>query len=398
MAGAAGFFRGTSAEQDSRFSDKTKKYIKSTDFPPEFDIKVNLSRVSLEAMKPWITARVTQLLNFEDELLINFVVGLLEQTTTPNPKEIQHHLEGFLEKDAAIFTKELWNLLLSAQSSPTGIPAEFLEKKKEELRRNKEEQARLQQALIEKKATVEKELEDRRRAAALPSSASSGVARHDKDGGLLSFKEESPIIDEQGRSQRSGREKDRYRDRRDRRRDEQRSRRSRDRSRDRDSYRDHHRHSHRHGSSRRHRDRSGDRDDERNSDRNRDRERHTDSRKSGDRNRRRDKDRQNRDKEEETSQRLFQDTDEQEGSNGDSHHEKKNEQEKNKPYSPLKRGRSTENGDSDSDAGKEAGSSDEEADSRDKKKLKMSGIDRTQYEQALRHKAIQSLRKAKSEK
>ncbi|KAL6043119.1 Serine-arginine regulated nuclear matrix protein [Balamuthia mandrillaris] len=386
MAGAAGFFRGTSAEQDSRFSDKTKKYIKSTGFPPEFDIKVNLSRVSLEAMKPWITARVTQLLNFEDELLINFVVGLLEQTTTPNPKEIQHHLEGFLEKDAALFTKELWNLLLSAQSSPTGIPAEFLEKKKEELRRNKEEQARLQQALIEKKATVEKELEDRRRAAALPSSASSGVARQDKDGGLLSFKEEPPIMDEQGRSQRSGREKDRYRDRRDRRRDEQRSRRSRDRSRDRDSYRDHHRHSHRHSSSRRHRDRSGDRDDERNSDRNRGRERHTDSRKSGDRNRR-------RDKEEETSQRLSQGTDEQEGSNGDSHHEKKN-----KHYSPLKRGRSTENGDSDSDAGKEAGSSDEEADSRDKKKLKTSGIDRTQYEQALRHKAIQSLRKAKSEK
>lgn len=35
-----GFFKGTSAEQDRRFSDKEMKLLKSMKFPPEFDKKV----------------------------------------------------------------------------------------------------------------------------------------------------------------------------------------------------------------------------------------------------------------------------------------------------------------------------------------------------------------------
>lgn len=36
-----GFFKGTSADQDRRFSDKEVKLLKSMKFPPEFDKKVN---------------------------------------------------------------------------------------------------------------------------------------------------------------------------------------------------------------------------------------------------------------------------------------------------------------------------------------------------------------------
>ena len=35
-----GFFKGTSADQDRRFSDKELKLLKSMKFPPEFDKKV----------------------------------------------------------------------------------------------------------------------------------------------------------------------------------------------------------------------------------------------------------------------------------------------------------------------------------------------------------------------
>jgi serine/arginine repetitive matrix protein 1 len=35
-----GFFKGTSAEQDRRFSDKETKLLKSMKFPSEFDRKV----------------------------------------------------------------------------------------------------------------------------------------------------------------------------------------------------------------------------------------------------------------------------------------------------------------------------------------------------------------------
>jgi serine/arginine repetitive matrix protein 1 len=51
----------------------------------------------------------------------------------PDIKNIQYQLTGFLEADAAIFCKELWKLLLSAQSSPQGVPKELLEAKKAEL-------------------------------------------------------------------------------------------------------------------------------------------------------------------------------------------------------------------------------------------------------------------------
>lgn len=39
---ASGFFKGTSADQDRRFSDKELKLLKSMKFPQNFDKKVRL--------------------------------------------------------------------------------------------------------------------------------------------------------------------------------------------------------------------------------------------------------------------------------------------------------------------------------------------------------------------
>ncbi len=51
----------------------------------------------------------------------------------PDIKSIQIQLTGFLDKDTASFCKELWNMLLSAQSNKSGVPQELLEAKKLEL-------------------------------------------------------------------------------------------------------------------------------------------------------------------------------------------------------------------------------------------------------------------------
>ncbi len=56
-----GFFKGTTHEQDARFGDKNKKYLSETKFPPEYENKVDLSKVKLDAIMPWVTNRVTQL-------------------------------------------------------------------------------------------------------------------------------------------------------------------------------------------------------------------------------------------------------------------------------------------------------------------------------------------------
>lgn len=54
-------------------------------------------------------------------------------TQQPDIKSLQIQLTGFLDKDTAPFCKELWNLCLSAQASPQGVPKELLEAKKLEL-------------------------------------------------------------------------------------------------------------------------------------------------------------------------------------------------------------------------------------------------------------------------
>lgn len=66
---SAGFFRGTTHEQDSRFSDKEKKLIQQKQWPAIFDTPVDLNKVTLLALQPWINRKITEILGFEDEIV-----------------------------------------------------------------------------------------------------------------------------------------------------------------------------------------------------------------------------------------------------------------------------------------------------------------------------------------
>ncbi|TGZ81943.1 PWI domain-containing protein [Ascodesmis nigricans] len=113
------------------------KLLKSTKFPPEFQKKVDMRKCNLEVMKQWIARKVVEILAVEDDVVIDFIFSMLEEERFPDPRKIQLNLTGFLEKAAPRFCKELWNLLLSAQANPQGVPVELLEAKKEELRKMK---------------------------------------------------------------------------------------------------------------------------------------------------------------------------------------------------------------------------------------------------------------------
>ncbi|KAJ8516754.1 hypothetical protein ONZ45_g5969 [Pleurotus djamor] len=136
----AGFFKGTSTEQDRRFSDKELKLLKSMKFPPEFDKKVDMRKVNLEVIRPWAAKKVTELVGFEDEVVVEYAMGLLENEhqAFPDPKKMQINLTGFLTKDTPTFMLALWKLLLEAQSEVSGVPRTFLEEKKEEMRKARE--------------------------------------------------------------------------------------------------------------------------------------------------------------------------------------------------------------------------------------------------------------------
>ncbi|CAG7719738.1 unnamed protein product [Allacma fusca] len=129
----AGFFRGTSSEQDNRFSDKEKKLMKQMKFADSILKKVDMSKVNLGVLKPWIANRISELLGMEDDVLNEFVFNQLEADNNPDGRRIQINLTGFLNgKNARVFTGELWDMLLDAMEH-SGVPTALLNAKKAEI-------------------------------------------------------------------------------------------------------------------------------------------------------------------------------------------------------------------------------------------------------------------------
>lgn len=51
--------------------------------------KVDMTKVKLDILRPWISAKITQLLNFEDDVIEEYVVNQLEEEKYPNAKKMQ---------------------------------------------------------------------------------------------------------------------------------------------------------------------------------------------------------------------------------------------------------------------------------------------------------------------
>ena len=143
----AGFFRGTNADQDNRFSDKEKKLLKTMKYEESILTKIDWSKIRMEVLKPWITKRVTQLLGMDDDVVTEFIFNQLDEKNV-DPRKMQINLTGFLNgKNARTFMGELWSMLDSAQKSERGIPQELLDQKKEEMKSRDDDNARLQEKL-----------------------------------------------------------------------------------------------------------------------------------------------------------------------------------------------------------------------------------------------------------
>ncbi|KAI9913136.1 hypothetical protein PsorP6_006375 [Peronosclerospora sorghi] len=145
--------RGTSAIQDGRYFDHEKKLLASMTFPSCFEKRVDMRKVQRDVIYRWVTERITQLLGFEDDIVVSMAINLLEPRVDEklDPKQVQLALTGFLEKQAGAFMEELWQLLLSAQTNPTGIPSAILDQKKQDMEHLAAEKARLKHVLDAKK-------------------------------------------------------------------------------------------------------------------------------------------------------------------------------------------------------------------------------------------------------
>ncbi|EKV04335.1 Serine/arginine repetitive matrix protein 1 [Penicillium digitatum PHI26] len=109
------------------------KLVRRTKFPPEFNKKVDMTKVNIEVMKKWIASQISKILGNEDDVVIELCFAHLEGPRYPDIKSLQIQLTGFLDKDTPKFCQELWSLCLSGQANPQGVPKELLEAKKQEL-------------------------------------------------------------------------------------------------------------------------------------------------------------------------------------------------------------------------------------------------------------------------
>lgn len=164
---AGNFFHGTSIDQDGRWGKAEEKLfqemVKSNKFPKILETKVQIKKVNIDIISKWITGKIMQLVGFEDEILINMVINLLNHDTLDG-RRMQISLTPFLDKSTSKFMEELWGLLIDAQSQPSGIPSKFLEKKKEEiLQREKLKSAGASNDMNERRIREAIELDRRRK-------------------------------------------------------------------------------------------------------------------------------------------------------------------------------------------------------------------------------------------
>ncbi|OEH79001.1 pwi domain-containing protein [Cyclospora cayetanensis] len=168
---AGNFYKGTSKEQTPFFKDKDTQLIAQRkddvcvvshdifQWPAIFEQEVDMTKVNVEVMKAWINHKITELLGFEDDIVISYCLSQLvpeealaadvdERKNYLCPKKLAISLTGFVGKQATNFVRELWKLLLSAQDTPTGIPPEFLENRRLEMERKREEAARINEELV----------------------------------------------------------------------------------------------------------------------------------------------------------------------------------------------------------------------------------------------------------
>jgi len=130
-------WKGSASVDTGRFADKQRKLIKKLGFSNDFDVRCNMDKVALPVLKRWISNRVTEILEMEDEVVINFIFNMLENAkknkVSPDPKEMTISLMGFLERDAKPFMEELWHHIVTASRNPSGIPTKMLDDAKKVL-------------------------------------------------------------------------------------------------------------------------------------------------------------------------------------------------------------------------------------------------------------------------
>lgn len=117
---------------DEFVSNKNKKDKAGVKYPKKFSKKVNMGKVNFAVVEKWIGDTLNEQLP-DDDVVIDYVGELLQAEDEPDIKMIHLQMQDFLGQEQAMkFCETLWDLLISAQEDPDGIPAQLLEQRRKE--------------------------------------------------------------------------------------------------------------------------------------------------------------------------------------------------------------------------------------------------------------------------
>ena len=129
------FYKGTSLAQDGRFVNPDKKIQSKLNYPEEFSHKISKNKINIPIIKQWISKKINDILSFDDELLTNLIINLIEENENEfiDGKNIYYSIMGFLGDDTFNFCQELWKILIKGENSKNFIPIELIQEKKIEI-------------------------------------------------------------------------------------------------------------------------------------------------------------------------------------------------------------------------------------------------------------------------
>ena len=119
------YFPGLRGSEDPRYAKAKSELVKKL----SSDLKsVNIKKVNLESMRGWISKKLVEMVEIEDEILFDFVMNTLEEIDILEAGEIQVLLTPFMgTAKLSKFVSELWPILESSAASKDGISDELRE-------------------------------------------------------------------------------------------------------------------------------------------------------------------------------------------------------------------------------------------------------------------------------
>ena len=142
-------YNGTRLGQDARFKNPDKDILSSMKTPKSYKTTVSKHNLIIyPIIKLWLNKKISDILEFEDETLINLIINLIKSSDEKiDPKNIQYQISGFLGDNTYSFMKQFWKLLINIQElhlkDKTLIPEELIpfkeeyEKRKQYFQNNK---------------------------------------------------------------------------------------------------------------------------------------------------------------------------------------------------------------------------------------------------------------------